>query len=173
MRKVIPYIASGFRKDKIWLRRTKPSKRQYQILLAVDDSSSMADNRSRQVKRKSHVLWIIIIILAVFIQCRMKPSSCYKCHWFLFLAALVHQSINQSNIICIAPKSKVCSKALRHTRNKKVINPDVISPIFFSVYLLSFSLSLIANPLFLLSIWVQFHRAAKHKSLLSMKCLPW
>ena len=30
MRKVIPYIASGFRKDKIWLRRTKPSKRQYQ-----------------------------------------------------------------------------------------------------------------------------------------------
>ncbi|KAL3912470.1 MAG: hypothetical protein SGPRY_008330, partial [Prymnesium sp.] len=30
MRKVIPYIASGFRKDKIWLRRTKPSKREYQ-----------------------------------------------------------------------------------------------------------------------------------------------
>ena len=30
MRKVIPYIASGYRKDKIWLRRTKPSKRQYQ-----------------------------------------------------------------------------------------------------------------------------------------------
>ncbi|TRZ01341.1 hypothetical protein DNTS_001208 [Danionella cerebrum] len=41
MRKVIPYIASQFRKDKIWLRRTKPSKRNYQICLAVDDSSSM------------------------------------------------------------------------------------------------------------------------------------
>ena len=41
MRKVIPYIASGFRKDKIWLRRTKPSKRQYQILLCIDDSESM------------------------------------------------------------------------------------------------------------------------------------
>uniref|UniRef100_H0VTT4 Midasin n=1 Tax=Cavia porcellus TaxID=10141 RepID=H0VTT4_CAVPO len=41
MRKVIPYIASQFRKDKIWLRRTKPSKRQYQICLAIDDSSSM------------------------------------------------------------------------------------------------------------------------------------
>ncbi|XP_038059884.1 midasin-like [Patiria miniata] len=53
MRKVIPYIASGFRKDKIWLRRTKPSKRQYQILLAVDDSSSMADNRSRQLAFES------------------------------------------------------------------------------------------------------------------------
>ena len=28
MRRVIPYIASQFRKDKIWLRRTKPSKRE-------------------------------------------------------------------------------------------------------------------------------------------------
>lgn len=50
MRKVIPYIASQFRKDKIWLRRTKPSKRQYQICLAIDDSSSMTDNHSKQVK---------------------------------------------------------------------------------------------------------------------------
>lgn len=52
MRKVIPYIASQFRKDKIWLRRTKPSKRQYQICLAIDDSSSMIDNHSKQVKIK-------------------------------------------------------------------------------------------------------------------------
>ena len=51
MRKVIPYIASQFRKDKIWLRRTKKSKRDYQIVLAVDDSSSMADNHSKQVSR--------------------------------------------------------------------------------------------------------------------------
>ena len=43
MRKVIPYIASGFRKDKIWLRRTKPHKRQYQIMLCIDDSESMRD----------------------------------------------------------------------------------------------------------------------------------
>lgn len=41
MRKIIPYIASHFKKDKIWLRRTKPSKRTYQILLSVDDSKSM------------------------------------------------------------------------------------------------------------------------------------
>lgn len=53
MRKVIPYIASQFRKDKIWLRRTKPSKRQYQICLAIDDSSSMIDNHSKQVKNKT------------------------------------------------------------------------------------------------------------------------
>ncbi|XP_076077814.1 midasin-like isoform X3 [Mytilus galloprovincialis] len=53
MRKVIPYIASQFRKDKIWLRRTKPSKRQYQIMLAIDDSSSMVDNHSKQLAFES------------------------------------------------------------------------------------------------------------------------
>lgn len=61
MRKVIPYIASQFRKDKIWLRRTKPSKREYHICLAVDDSSSMVDNHSKQVKEKQNVMnsyWI-------------------------------------------------------------------------------------------------------------------
>ena len=31
MRKVIPFIASNYRKDKIWLRRTKPSKRDYNV----------------------------------------------------------------------------------------------------------------------------------------------
>jgi midasin len=41
MRKVIPYVASGFRKDKIWLRRTKPAKRAYQVMVMIDDSSSM------------------------------------------------------------------------------------------------------------------------------------
>ncbi|XP_077366934.1 midasin isoform X3 [Festucalex cinctus] len=53
MRKVIPYIASQFRKDKIWLRRTKLSKRNYQICLAVDDSSSMVDNHSKQLAFES------------------------------------------------------------------------------------------------------------------------
>lgn len=53
MRKVIPYIASEFRKDKIWLRRTKPSKRDYQIVLAIDDSSSMADNHSKELAFES------------------------------------------------------------------------------------------------------------------------
>lgn len=43
MKKVIPYIASHYRKDKIWLRRTKPNKRDYQVLIAVDDSRSMSE----------------------------------------------------------------------------------------------------------------------------------
>jgi midasin (ATPase involved in ribosome maturation) len=41
MKRVIGYIASGYRKDKIWLRRTKPGKRDYRVLLAVDNSESM------------------------------------------------------------------------------------------------------------------------------------
>merc|ERR1712070_596445 len=41
MKRVIGFIASGYRKDKIWLKRTKPSKRDYRVLLAVDDSESM------------------------------------------------------------------------------------------------------------------------------------
>jgi midasin len=31
MRKVIGYIASHFRRDKIWLRRSRPDKRRYQV----------------------------------------------------------------------------------------------------------------------------------------------
>ncbi|KDQ20857.1 hypothetical protein BOTBODRAFT_100466 [Botryobasidium botryosum FD-172 SS1] len=46
MKKIIPYIASDFTKDKIWLRRTKPSQREYQVLIALDDSKSMAESHS-------------------------------------------------------------------------------------------------------------------------------
>ena len=53
MRKVIAYVASQFRKDKIWLRRSKPNKRDYQVMIAVDDSSSMKDNHSKQLAFES------------------------------------------------------------------------------------------------------------------------
>lgn len=46
MKKIIPYIASEYTKDKIWLRRTRPSQREYQVLIALDDSRSMAESRS-------------------------------------------------------------------------------------------------------------------------------
>lgn len=41
MRRVVDYVASGYRRDKIWMRRTKPAKRAYQIVVAIDDSHSM------------------------------------------------------------------------------------------------------------------------------------
>ena len=49
MRRIIPYIASYFQNDRIWLRRMKPSKRDYQVLVAVDDSASMNENECIQV----------------------------------------------------------------------------------------------------------------------------
>lgn len=49
MKKIIPYIASQFRKDKIWLRRTKAAQRDYKITIAVDDSKSMDHNNSKQL----------------------------------------------------------------------------------------------------------------------------
>ncbi|KAL6547365.1 hypothetical protein OROMI_023086 [Orobanche minor] len=45
MKKVIQYIVSQFRKDKIWLRRTRPNKRDYQVIIAVDDSRSMSEGQ--------------------------------------------------------------------------------------------------------------------------------
>lgn len=43
IKKIIPYIASSYKRDKIWMRRAIPTKRSYQILLCVDDSQSMGD----------------------------------------------------------------------------------------------------------------------------------
>ena len=56
MRKIIPYIASEYTKDKIWLRRTKPSRREYQVLLSVDDSRSMAESHSVHLAHKTLAL---------------------------------------------------------------------------------------------------------------------
>lgn len=49
MKKIIPYVASEFTKDKIWLRRTKPSRREYQVLIALDDSRSMSESHSEHL----------------------------------------------------------------------------------------------------------------------------
>ena len=45
MKKIISFIASHYRNDKIWLRRTLPSKRDYKILVAIDDSLSMQEQQ--------------------------------------------------------------------------------------------------------------------------------
>lgn len=46
LRKILPYIASQYRRDKIWLRRTKPSQRNYRICLSIDNSKSMMETES-------------------------------------------------------------------------------------------------------------------------------
>ncbi|KAG9103873.1 hypothetical protein FRC06_007402 [Ceratobasidium sp. 370] len=57
MKKLVPYVASDFTRDKIWLRRTRPAAREYQVLLAVDDSRSMA--------RASHTIHVTRQALAL------------------------------------------------------------------------------------------------------------
>ena len=49
IKRIIPYIASQYKRDKIWMRRSVPSKRVYQIMLAVDDSKSMGESGSGQL----------------------------------------------------------------------------------------------------------------------------
>ncbi|EXJ89149.1 hypothetical protein A1O3_02213 [Capronia epimyces CBS 606.96] len=44
IKRIIPYIASSYKRDKIWMRRSVPSKRSYQIMIAVDDSKSMSES---------------------------------------------------------------------------------------------------------------------------------
>ncbi|CDW56164.1 VWA 2 domain containing protein [Trichuris trichiura] len=56
IRKLIPFVASNFRQNKIWLRRTKRAKRSYQIIIAIDSSSSMMDNRAKQIAIESLAL---------------------------------------------------------------------------------------------------------------------
>lgn len=46
IKRIIPYIASQYKRDKIWMRRSVPSKRNYQVMLALDDSKSMAESET-------------------------------------------------------------------------------------------------------------------------------
>jgi midasin (ATPase involved in ribosome maturation) len=50
MKKVISYISSNYRKDKIWLKRRKPSSRNYQIFLLIDNSKSMKFLSSKTIE---------------------------------------------------------------------------------------------------------------------------
>lgn len=49
IKKIIPYIASSYKRDKIWMRRSVPSKRSYQVMLAIDDSKSMCESNARDL----------------------------------------------------------------------------------------------------------------------------
>ena len=44
MKKIISFIASNYRQDKIWLRRTLPYNRDYYITISIDNSLSMKQN---------------------------------------------------------------------------------------------------------------------------------
>ncbi|KAJ4356534.1 AAA ATPase midasin [Didymosphaeria variabile] len=56
LKRIIPYIASSYKRDKIWLRRSLPSKRSYQVMIALDDSKSMAESGSSNLALKTLTL---------------------------------------------------------------------------------------------------------------------
>lgn len=56
IRKVIEFVASDFRRDRIWLRRVRPDKRSYDVLLAIDDSESMSESEAGQMALESLAL---------------------------------------------------------------------------------------------------------------------
>ncbi|OAA32899.1 Midasin [Moelleriella libera RCEF 2490] len=56
IKRIIPYIASSYKRDKIWMRRAVPTKRRYQILLCVDDSKSMGESSSGRLAMESLVM---------------------------------------------------------------------------------------------------------------------
>lgn len=56
LKRIIPYIASGYKRDKIWLRRSQPSKRSYQVMIALDDSKSMTESGSSNLALKTLTL---------------------------------------------------------------------------------------------------------------------
>ncbi|KAI6103197.1 hypothetical protein EDD16DRAFT_1752874 [Pisolithus croceorrhizus] len=60
MRRVIAWVASEYTKDRIWLRRVKPSARAYQVLLAVDDSASMRGGGGGAV----HLAYQTVVLVA-------------------------------------------------------------------------------------------------------------
>lgn len=56
IKRIIPYIASSYKRDKIWMRRSIPTKRTYQIMLCVDDSRSMGETSSGTLAMESLVM---------------------------------------------------------------------------------------------------------------------
>ncbi|KAF4672212.1 AAA ATPase midasin [Perkinsus chesapeaki] len=49
MRKVLAWVASDYRKDRIWLRRNKPSKREHNVIVCLDNTKSMRSNESGEL----------------------------------------------------------------------------------------------------------------------------
>ncbi|MCJ1310585.1 hypothetical protein MMC25_004250 [Agyrium rufum] len=63
IKRIIPYIASHYKRDKIWMRRSVPSKRAYQIMLAIDDSKSMGSSGKSRA-RNSHLAFETLALVS-------------------------------------------------------------------------------------------------------------
>jgi midasin len=64
IKRIIPYIASSYKRDKIWMRRSIPSKRNYQIMIALDDSQSMADDQENPESTKVELAYQTLALVS-------------------------------------------------------------------------------------------------------------
>ena len=87
MKKVIAYIASNFRRDKIWMRRTSPDKRDYQVMLAIDETKSM------QVRSGS----CRAPLRATKLVCKGSEIVCWWCEGKLVVSVVSSLSVVQEN----------------------------------------------------------------------------
>ena len=69
MKKIIPFIASNYSKDKIWLKKTSPQTANYDILLALDDSFSMSEKAVGSL-----ALNCLLVTFRALVQCNMECS---------------------------------------------------------------------------------------------------
>jgi len=56
MRRLIDYVASNYTRDRIWMRRIRPDRRRYDIVVAVDDSASMHESGASRLALESLVV---------------------------------------------------------------------------------------------------------------------
>ena len=73
MRRVIPYIASGFRKDKIWLRRTKPAKRDYQVCVSSLGGIRPLGRRLLPAK----LLRVYFVLMSRYVLVQIQPLNMF------------------------------------------------------------------------------------------------
>ena len=79
MKRVIAYIASHFRKDKIWLRRTQPDKRKYQASSACPavDSATCLLPKPRP-RRCFHIILCVCPCYVAIVVSPVLPNHLLK-----------------------------------------------------------------------------------------------
>ena len=64
MRRIIGYIASDYRRDKIWLRKAEPEERNFRVTIAIDNSLSMAADKVGELALESGLITIMGLLRA-------------------------------------------------------------------------------------------------------------
>ncbi|GJZ68193.1 hypothetical protein Tco_0631433 [Tanacetum coccineum] len=114
---VISYIASYYRKYKIWLRRTRHNKRNYEVIIAIDDSSSMSENNSGSVTIEALVTICITISTSAGLEQILPWISYHKVigvsNFFLFVEG---KAVTLVNLLVLKsfPGSKTPNVKLIH-----------------------------------------------------------